>query len=77
VNNQQLKPRVVILADIPPGDVEPDDMESMVRLLAYADQYEIEALIATGGWNSSGRAYPAEWMNSIFTAIDAYQQRFS
>ncbi len=74
VNNQQLKPRVVILTDIAPGDIEPDDMESMVRLLAHADQYEIEALIATGGWNSSGRAYPAEWMNSIFTAIDAYSK---
>lgn len=71
-DNQRLKPRVVILTDIAPGDVEPDDMESMVRLLAHADQYEIEGLIATCGWNSSGRAYPAEWMNSISTAIDAY-----
>ena len=34
----ELKPRVVILTDIAPGNVEPDDMESMVRLMAYADQ---------------------------------------
>ena len=36
-----LKPRLVVLTDIAPGDLEPDDMESMVRLMAYADQYEI------------------------------------
>ena len=46
-----LKPRLVVLTDIAPGDLEPDDMESMVRLMAYADQYEIEALITTTGWN--------------------------
>ena len=30
----ELKPRVVILTDIAPGNVEPDDMESMVRQMA-------------------------------------------
>ena len=54
-----LKPRLVVLTDIAPGDLEPDDMESMVRLLAYADQYEIEALITTTGWNCD--PYPTEW----------------
>ncbi|MBQ1701339.1 MAG: hypothetical protein II023_05685, partial [Prevotella sp.] len=37
----QLKPRLVVCTDIAPADVEPDDMESMVRLLAYADCFEI------------------------------------
>ena len=37
-----LKPRLVVCTDIAPADVEPDDMESMVRLMAYADMYEIE-----------------------------------
>ena len=46
-----LKPRLVVLTDIAPGDIEPDDMESMVRLMTYADQVEIEALITTTGWN--------------------------
>ena len=32
-----LKPRLVVCTDIAPADVEPDDMESMVRLMAYAD----------------------------------------
>ena len=43
--NKELKPRLVVCTDIAPADVEPDDMESMVRLMAYADQFEIEALI--------------------------------
>jgi hypothetical protein len=28
--------RIVVLTDIGPNDVEPDDMESMVRLLVHA-----------------------------------------
>ena len=46
-----LKPRIVVLTDIGPAEVEPDDNESAVRLLAYADRFEIEALITTIGWN--------------------------
>ena len=46
-----LKPRLVVCTDIAPADVEPDDMESMVRLMAYADCFEIEALITSVGWN--------------------------
>ncbi len=41
----QLKPRLVLLTDIAPGDREPDDQESLVRLLVYADQCELEGLI--------------------------------
>ena len=37
----QLKPRVVILTDIGQPDLEPDDTESLVHLLCYADQLEI------------------------------------
>ena len=43
--SRSLKPRLVVCTDIAPADVEPDDMESMVRLMAYADCFEIEALI--------------------------------
>jgi hypothetical protein len=71
---QPLKPRLVVLTDIAPGDIEPDDMESMIRLMSYADRYEIEALIASGGWNSSGRAYPREWVDSIEVTIAAYER---
>ena len=42
-----LKPRLVVCTDIAPSDVEPDDMESMVHLMTYADMFEIEALITS------------------------------
>lgn len=44
-NGATLKPRLVVCTDIAPGNVEPDDMESMVHLMTYADMFEIEALI--------------------------------
>lgn len=69
-----LKPRIVVLTDIGPGDVEPDDHESTVRLLCYADRFEIEALIVGSGWNTSGRSYPAAWMDILQETIDAYGQ---
>ncbi len=69
-----LKPRMVVLTDIAPGDVEPDDMESMIRLFVHADQYEIEGLIVSGGWNSSGRAIPTEWLDILKSVIDAYEK---
>lgn len=38
------KPRVIVLTDI--GN-EPDDAESLVRFLVYANQFDIEGLVAT------------------------------
>lgn len=69
-----LKPRIVVLTDIAPGDIEPDDMESMIRLMAHADLFEIEALITSGGWNSGGRAYPVGWKDSLSRTIKAYER---
>ena len=74
VADSSLKPRIVVLTDIAPTDIEPDDMESMVRLLAHADLYEIEGLIATGGWNICGRTYPDEWMENMQKVINAYDE---
>lgn len=68
---ETLKPRVVILTDIAPGNVEPDDMESMVRLLAYADVLEIEGIITSTGWNCD--PYPDGWADSLQRVIDAYE----
>ena len=67
-----LKPRLVVCTDIAPADVEPDDNESMVRLLAYADLFEIEALITSVGWNCD--PYPKEWFEYLQRAIEAYRQ---
>jgi len=65
-----LKPRLVVCTDIAPADVEPDDMESMVHLMAYADMFEIEALITSVGWNCD--PYPMEWMQYLRRVIKAY-----
>ena len=73
-NKDILKPRVVILTDMSPVDWEPDDMESMIRLLVHADLYEIEALISTGGWNNGNMSLPLEWIEYIKTCIDAYEK---
>ena len=67
-----LKPRLVVCTDIAPADIEPDDMESAVRLMAYADQFEIEAIITTIGWNCD--PYPAEWAHYLDTVVEAYAQ---
>ena len=69
---KERKPRLVVLTDIAPGNIEPDDMESMVRLMAYADQVEIEGLITTIGWNCD--PYPVEWADSLLRVIDAYEK---
>lgn len=73
-DNHPLKPRLVILTDIAPAENEPDDMESMIRLLVHADLFEIEAIITTSGWNSSGTHYPKEWADSAKMVIQAYEQ---
>ena len=69
---KDLKPRLVVCTDIAPADVEPDDMESMVRLMAYADLFEIEALITSVGWNCD--PYPAEWAQYLQRVIEAYRK---
>ena len=73
-SNDELKPRIVVLTDIAPGETEPDDMESVVRLLAHADLFEIEAIITGSGWNSGGGAYSDEWASYLHTVIDAYEK---
>ena len=71
----QLKPRLIVLTDIAPHDIEPDDHEALIRLLSHADLYEIEGLIATTGWNTG--TYPASWMDSILSTINAYEKDVS
>lgn len=68
---QELKPRLVVMTDIGPANVEPDDNESAVRLMAYADCFEIEAICTTIGWNCD--PYPREWKKYLDNVVDAYQ----
>ena len=67
----ELKPRLVVMTDIGPADVEPDDNESAVRLLSYADRFEIEAICTTIGWNCD--PYPEEWAEYLTRVVDAYE----
>src|SRR5215475_12348420 len=41
---KEVKPRLLVLTDIG-GD--PDDQQSMIRLMTYANEFEIEGLIAS------------------------------
>ncbi len=68
----QEKPRLVVLTDIAPNDVEPDDMESMIRLLVHADLFEIEGLIHSTGW--SARTAQESYYRLIHEAIDLYEK---
>ena len=70
IEEPQLKPRLVVLTDIGPAEVEPDDNESAVRLMSYADRFEIEAIITSIGWNCD--PYPPEWAEYLYRVIDAY-----
>ena len=67
-----LKPRLVVLTDIAPNNVEPDDMESMIRLLVHADLFEIEGLIHSTGWSAS--TAQKQYFQLILEAIDLYEK---
>ncbi|MEQ8338556.1 MAG: DUF1593 domain-containing protein, partial [Cyclobacteriaceae bacterium] len=59
------KPRVFVLTDI---ENEPDDAQSLVRFMTYANQWDVEGLVATTScWQ---RDETAEWR--IHEIIDAY-----
>lgn len=57
--------RIFVLTDIPN---EPDDQESLVRLLAHADLYHVEGLVATTSWWPNNTRYP----DHILDVIDGY-----
>src|SRR5262245_10642105 len=66
-----LKPRIIVLTDISPTNVEPDDMESLIRLLVHADLFEIEGLVASTGWSNGGGQ---ERPDLILDVIGAYEK---
>lgn len=66
----ELKPRVVILTDIGQPDLEPDDTESLVHLLCYADNLEIEGIITSTGWNCD--PYPTQSAAYRDSVVEAY-----
>ncbi len=61
------KPRVFVLTDI---SNEPDDEESLVRFLVYANEYDVEGLVAT----TSTHLRDQTRLDLIQRQIDAYAQ---
>ena len=66
----ELKPRLVVLTDIGPAEHEPDDNESAIRLMSFADRFEIEAICTTTGWNCD--PYPETSAQYLYKVIDNY-----
>ena len=67
------KQRLLVLTDISSltaGVAEPDDGQSLIRLLLYADAFEIEGLIASANLKHGRVVRP----DLIVEAIDAYEQ---
>lgn len=65
----ETKQRLIVLTDI---ENEPDDSQSMVRLLLYANQIDIEALIATTSVHMKTRVAP-ETLQTIIAAYGKVQ----
>jgi hypothetical protein len=61
------KQRLIVLSDI---EADPDDSQSLVRLLLYANQIDIEGIVATTSTHQKSRIAPA----SMHAIIDAYGQ---
>jgi hypothetical protein len=78
-----MRPRVVISSDFPPVDVipgalgsgpaekrsDPDDVQSMVRFLVYANEFRLEALVA-----SAGTVANIARKQHILDVLDRYEQ---
>jgi hypothetical protein len=69
-----LKPRMVVLTDV--STWETDDHESLTRLLAHADLYEIEGLIVTTGYSieSLEKSPEKDFINIVHEVINAYEK---
>lgn len=67
----QDRPRLAILTDIG-GD--PDDQQSLIRLLVYANEFDIEALIASASGTRGELKEAVTRPDLILQTIDAYQQ---
>ena len=85
LENSQSAPRVIAMTDFPPINVipgsifkegepremysDPDDVQSMIRLLLYANELEIEGLVA-----SAGSLANIARKKNILDVLDVYEQ---
>jgi hypothetical protein len=63
-NKEETKPRIIISTDI--GGTDPDDNQSMIHLLMYADLFQIEGLISS--------PYGEGRKETILEMIDIYEK---
>ena len=61
------RPRVIVSTDI--GGTDPDDFQSMVHFLLYADMFDVEGLISS--------PYGPGRREHILQVIDRYERRLS
>ena len=67
------RPRLLVLTDISSltaGVAEPDDAQSLIRLMLYANQFDIEGLIATSNLEHGQKTRP----DLIRQVVDAYEK---
>src|SRR3982750_2464012 len=64
---ESTKARLVVLTDI---EADPDDTESLVRLLLYSNELDIEGIVATTSIHMRGEIHP----DSVVAVIDKYSQ---
>src|SRR5688572_32506584 len=61
------KARLLVLTDI---EADPDDTQSLVRLLLYSNEIDLEGLVATTSIHMRGEIHP----DSIRAVLDAYDK---
>jgi hypothetical protein len=64
-DRRELRHRLLVLTDI---EADPDDTQSLIRLLLYSNQIDIEGLVATTSVHQPHAVHP----ESIHRVIDAY-----
>src|SRR5262245_12778928 len=67
------RPRLLVLTDISSltaGVAEPDDGQSLIRLMLYADEFDIEGLIATSNLGHGQKTRP----DLIRQVVGAYEK---
>lgn len=67
-----LKPRIVVLTDI--KVFEPDDQQSLTRLLVHADLYEIEGIVISTSWGFKNMHEHLDSIDIAKGVIDAYEK---
>ena len=67
------RPRLVVLTDISSltaGEAEPDDGQSLIRLMLYTNEFDIEGLVASSNLGHGQKVRP----ELIRRVVDAYEQ---